>query len=157
MTDNTAKKIEIEKLKPLHPNAMLQAEYAYTTYHIVPPTGTTIKDMEDPAFWCHVAQKLAPGHRIEVDAEDGSFYAKFKVVYTERMAAHVVLLHHTIIDKDILPDVETERKKYNVRFNGPVAKWGIIRHSDKVLLEGSFETKDEANTWLDEYIKAPGK
>lgn len=161
MTENNAAKkqeviTQVKERKPLHPNDMLQAEYAYLMYYVVSPSGVKLKDLQDPAYWCHVAQKFNPGTRIEVDAEDGSFYAKLKVTYCDRLSAHVVVLDYKELSNPI-HNIQSDRELYHIRYNGPTAKWCVVRKADKVLLEKGMNTQDEAEEWLKEYFIGQGK
>ena len=43
---------------------------------------------------------------------------------------------------------------YDIKYKGPVKKFCVIRKSDNRDLESEVATKEEAKTWLDDYIKA---
>ncbi len=146
---------DITKAIALHPTRIQRQEYAYTTHYAVPPAGTRIESLEDPSYWSHIAQLLRPCDRIEVDAEDGAFYAKFKVNYCDKLSASVTRLEYVVLGE--APKLEMHEDAFTIRYNGPHAKWGVIRVADKVLLATDMQSKEEADVWLKDHIKVMAK
>lgn len=144
------KKQEKKTMVPLTSSRLKEADYARRVWRIRPEHGVTLKDVIDPAFWSHVAASLRPFDKIEVLADDGSYYAELLVINCGRLWAKVEVLGGKEFDK-FKP--EAEDADFRVEWKGG-AKWCVIRLSDKVKLKEACETREEAETWLKSHVKA---
>ncbi|BES72164.1 hypothetical protein RE428_31820 [Marinobacter nanhaiticus D15-8W] len=127
-----------------------EASFVRTTFVATPEHKTTIKDLESPEYWSHVAAQLKPFDKIEVIPEDGSFYAELLVIDVKRAAATVSVLCHHKLCSDKAPEADAE---YVMEFSGGHTKWRVKRVSDNEVLKDGM-TKDEAQKYLSSHEKA---
>jgi hypothetical protein len=146
MEDNLVAQLQAAQFQP--------AEFARQVYQAVPSHGTTIDDMLKPEYWAHIATKLRPTYRIEVNAEDGSFFAELIVRDAGRTWAKVALLRHKTFDDgaDILG--ESPAPDYVINFRVGPTKWRVQRKSDGEVLRSGFISKPEAEAWAKTHTQA---
>lgn len=113
--------------------------------------GHTVDDIQDPAYWGHIAASMSPLDHIEVRAEDGSWLANLIVRYCERNYAKVHLVD--VINLDINTDAPASSIKHKVEWKGPHNKFCVIRVSDAQLLHSGCKTREEASSWLKSHEK----
>lgn len=123
-------------------------EYARNTHHCVPEAETPIEALLDPAYWSGVSMQLKPRDHIEVDAQDGSYFVKLRVIDCGRTFAKVhVLERHEF--KDAAPTGKAPPvSEFDVKWAGPHAKWRVVRMSDGAILKDKFETMQSGQEWL---------
>jgi hypothetical protein len=105
--------------------------------------GTPFRAIADvPAYWAHVAGKLAAGDLIQVHAQDRSFYAELYVVAVRAKAAVVHALRH-----EELPEIDeaAAASPYRVEWGGPHHKWRVVRASDGSVVAHGFAVEAEAS------------
>ncbi len=128
----------------LNGNRLNPAEEKRIIWHCVPEHGTPFEALLAPGYWAHCSAKLAPGARIEVYAEDDSYFAELIVRDAGRRYAKVAVLRHINLDSVEVLEAETANGGYEVKFQGPHLKWCVIRLSDRSrIVEG--KTKAEAS------------
>ena len=129
-------------------------DFVRSIYSVTPENGTPDEALLNPAYWAHVAKHLRSGDKIEVLAEDGSYYAEFLVAGANATGALVRELAHKRFDA--LPAQVIDEGEYEIRWSGPVNKHRVIRKSDKAILaEGEMvATKEQAQLFLRDYLKA---
>lgn len=127
------------------------AEYVRNIFVIVPELNTKLEDMLRPAFWSHVAAKLHPSDRIEVIAEDGTYFAEFYVVSCGRNWAKVSLLRMHELAEDTPEVTKAVSSEYEVQWAGGQEKARVIRLVDKQVLQAGLSSKKEAAEWLAKY------
>ncbi len=130
----------------------LVAEFKRKISQCIPEAGTTLEQMLDPSYWAHVAAKLAPMDRIEVNAEDGSFYAELLVMSASKIGANVKPLHFINLGAPV--DMETPDIGMMVKYAGIHAKWRVLRTSDGAKVRDGFATREEAVLWMNDQAKA---
>lgn len=135
----------------LQPDRMQLAEFARAVYTVVPEVDTPFDALLDPGYWAHVAAKLAPWARIEVQAEDGSYFAELLVQDAGRLFAKVAVLRHVELTAVEVTGM-TSAAGYAVKWRGPKLKWSVMRGGD--ALKDELPSKDEANNWLTGHLKA---
>lgn len=146
----------------LQPTRLKTAEFERTIYAVSPEDGTKFEGMLHPAYWANVAQKFKTGDRIEVTAENGDWFAELMVVASARLWAKVVPLRFVELSAAPIPAHDSEApsqdgpdtKDFEVGYAGVKAKWRVVRKADKQTMRGGFQTKNEAEKWLDDYVKA---
>lgn len=141
----------MSKQYKLTPDRFKQAEYVRNTFAISPEDGTPFEALLEPAYWSHIAAKLRPTDRIEVLAEDQSYFAEFIVTSASRVGANMVLLRK--IDLSSNTKAEPSAGGHRVIYAGVKAKWRVSRVSDKATLKEGFENKQDAEKWLAELEK----
>lgn len=132
-------------------NRIQLAEHMRNIWYVTPEPNTPLDALLEPKYWAHVSAKFRPRDRIEVDAEDGSYFAELIVADAGRLFAKVNLLRKyelTPVEmKEISPDFE-------VRWAGPHAKWRVVRKSDRGLIKEGFENRQEAEMYLQSHVRA---
>lgn len=128
------------------PTKLLFAEHAVVTFFHSPAVGVNIKDMLEPSYWAHVARDLRPGHKIEVLAEDMSYWAMLMVRDVGRTEAKVVVLQEKKLDAgvDLAKDVDDGLE---IKWRGPSAKFSVVRKDGGDILRDGFQTRDAASQW----------
>lgn len=127
------------------PTKLALAEHAVVTYFDAPAAGVTFEDVMKPEYWTHVAPSLRPGHRIEVNAEDGTFWAMLLVVEAERKSARVVTLQHVQIEERA---PAPEQSDVFVKYRGPKVRYSVVRTADNEVLKDGFQTERAAQEWI---------
>ena len=122
-----------------------QAEFARNIFDVTPDTGTSLDEMLDEAYWANVASMLNPKDRIEVLAEDNSFFAELLVLSTSKLAAKVVVLRSMEIGKVDRETVASDNSRCRVEWKGGNLKWCAIRDND--IIRDGFATEAEAERW----------
>lgn len=117
------------------------SDFARTTYVATVEQGTTLEEVMEPAFWSYVQHQIRPYDKIEVRADDGSFYAELLVIGTARGAVKTALL----IKTDLNTKIEAKGELYECKYKGPHKKWCVIRITDGLMVEEGIELKEEAN------------
>lgn len=132
-------------------NRIRPAEYDRTIFAVVPELGTSLDAMLAPEYWAHVAKNLKPGSRIEVTAEDGSWFAELYVRRASANAALVVVLRHYEFTngKAAQPEAASEHADFTVKFRGG-AGWSVVRNSDKAIMFENGKTREQAESWVAE-------
>lgn len=128
------------------PTKLMFAEYAVVTHFHSPKMGVTMEDMQNPSYWAHVARDLRPGHKIEVLAEDMSYWAMLIVRDVGRVEASVAPLQ--VVDLDGGAELAKDGDDgLEVKWRGPHAKFSVIRKDGGDILKDGFQTKDAAAQW----------
>lgn len=129
----------------LHPSRFALAEHKRNLYFVTPADGTTLEQVLQPVFWSHVAARLRPTDRVEVHAEDGTWFAELYV----RDAGH---LHATLVPLRVFEFDAAERKAtaadHEVHWKGPHHRWAVVRRSDGQLVKTECASREEAQMWL---------
>lgn len=128
------------------------AQHMRNVWYVTPEFGTPVEALLDPQYWAHVSAKFKPRDRIEVDAEDGSYFVELRVEDAGRLFAKVVVLRRC----DFVASVEKEEQtpEYKIMWAGPHAKWRIVRSTDKGLVKDGLETRSAAELYLASHVKA---
>jgi hypothetical protein len=135
--------------KILH-QRLRQVEFARNCWAVTPERTTTFEDMLSPAYWSHVARTLKQGDRIEVLADDFSYFAELIVTSTADTEANVAVLRKVELgEAKASPKAETDECEVTHR---GTAGWSVIRKSDKTVLFEKGETKAQAKDWLAKHV-----
>lgn len=125
-------------------NRVKSAEYIRTVWAAQPESGTTLDEMLLPEYWANVAKTIKVGDRIDVTAEDGSWFAELYVRSAQPLALKVFVLRHTVFDA---PRVKDAISPYDVRHRGG-AGWSVVRLSDKAVLFEGGKDRTVAEDWI---------
>jgi hypothetical protein len=145
MRASAATKAQPKPQPQLHPSRFALAQHKRNIYFITPADGTTLEEVLDPLYWSHVAARLRPTDRVEVHAEDGSFFAELFVREAGRQHARLVPLR--VIEFEQLKQ-EPDRGGFAVQWKGPHLRWCVVRLADNQIVKGECGAKDEAMLWL---------
>lgn len=130
-------------------NNMQEADFTRNIFAITPEQGTTLQDMLKPEYWAHVATKLRPNSRIEVVAEDSTWFAELFVVSVGRTWAQVSLLRFVELTESVVPAIPSA--KFVIKWRGAKHKHCVMRVADNAVLHDGFATAADANKWMVEY------
>jgi len=131
-------------VRRLHPHRFKQAEQERSIWLCYPPQGTPFDALLDPTYWSHCAKLVKPGSRIEVYAEDGSYWAEFLVRSATTRTLQIFLMRH-----HELGEIRRESaSSFSVEYRGPIHKHAVVRRSDNQVVHGGFDSEAGAMTWL---------
>lgn len=127
------------------------AEGKRNIWVIVPELGTPYETVRDnPEFLSHVASRLRPYDRIEVFAEDGSYFAELIVRAAGRQFARLSELRFVALEA-LRAEADT---RFSVIYSGPHLKHTVLRVRDKAVLKNGFDTAEDAHGWLAANVKS---
>jgi len=122
------------------------SEYVRSVYHATPEAGTPLKELLKPEYWAHVAKQLKVGDRIEVDAEERTWFAELYVRGVTPTSVTVFVMRHIEFTK---PEAEDSTDaEYSANHAGR-GVWRVIRNSDKAIVKSGFPTKEAAESWIE--------
>lgn len=129
---------------------MKLAEHARNVHVVSVPAGTSKDDVLVPSYWAHVAHQIKPKDRMELWAEDRSWFADAIVVKASRLEVHLRTVSY--LDMDAVAEPVAARKDgYHVDYGGPVDLYRVVRDGDaKVMTLGL--TKAEADQWIADQV-----
>jgi hypothetical protein len=132
-------------------NRLHFAENRRNVFCVTPEHGTPYDAILKDDYWAHVSAKMKPGDRIEVLAEDGSYFAELLVQDAGRLYAKVASLRHVKLDAVEVKEGGLVMEGYEVAWKGPQLKWCVLRGKDR-LKEGM--DKATAIHWMQSHAKA---
>lgn len=136
----------------MKPTKLFSAEHAVVVYYHAPEFGVSLDDTLKPDYWTHVAKSLRVGHRIEMMAADGSWWAMLLVRAVGRHEAVVQALQHVELGEPV--SVEIADSAYEIKWRGPARKYGIVRKSDGEVIREDIPVKEQAVQWLQNHMKS---
>lgn len=138
------------------------AAYVRNIHTIIPEVDTPMEAILDRGYWAHVAQYLKPWDRIEVRAEDGSYYAELIVMASGKLFADVQLLAKYDLVQVIPGAMDTTPEGYYVKWRGTLQKWCVLRDGTtdsgapvkaKDVMREGFDDEATARRWLADFLK----
>ena len=153
---------EQETKRAVMPGRVKGAEFARNLWVVTVEQGTTRDDVRRPEFWSLVSKNFKPYDRIELRADDGTFFAEYLVLSADRAWARLhELSFHNLGTQDVAltaAQSAEQRRRYTIEFRGPHLLHCVeFKNGDKVdRLKEKIQTKAEAQTWLDEHLKTVG-
>ena len=134
---------------PLTPNKVKPAEFLRNILAATVPFGVTVEDVQEGKYWNHIAKALHVSDRIEVVAEDGSFFAELYVTSVMLGRATVKLLRTVDLTEEVKqPAQESELE---VKYRGQISKHTVQFRGTKEIIKDGFGTQAEAQQWLLNY------
>ena len=100
----------------------------------------TVEDVCKPDFWQFVAHSMRPYDKIQVRTDDGLWYAELLVLWVDRTAAKVRLLHKIDLTT---ADVAISEYLYRTEYKGPHKKWCVINKTGQIVKD-RLESQEEA-------------
>lgn len=142
-------------MTPITNGATKLAEFARDMHVCVTPHDTPFEDALKPEFWVHVAFKFKAWDRIELRANDDSWWAELVVRKASRSGLVVAVISHLSFDEQVSRETQepTVPPGYVVNFGGPVHKYRVLRAADNTLLAHGL-SKREAEEWARNDAKA---
>lgn len=132
-------------------NRLQFAEHRRNIYTVTPEAGTPYDALLKDGYWAHVSAKLRSGDRIEVLAEDGSYFAELLVLDAGRLYAKVAELRHVKLDVVEVQEGDLMLEGLEVKWQGPHLKWCVLRGKDRLK-----DTMDKASAiqWMKNHVRA---
>lgn len=107
----------------LMPGRCKPAEYGRNFWFVTVEAGTTREDLKRPEYWSLVSKSFRVGDRIEVQSDDGGFFAEYLVRSSDVSWAIVYELRFLMLDEEsasLGQEAENAlRNRYTVQFRGP--------------------------------------
>jgi hypothetical protein len=135
----------------LHVSRFRLAENVRNIWSVSPAEDVAFETLLHPEYWTHVARQLRAGDRIEIEPEDGSYFAQLRVLSVGERWASVQVLSK--VDTAHAVEAPADGDGYFYKWRGPHAGHSILRTSDKHVMKEGFASKDEAMRYLIELSK----
>ena len=129
---------------------MKLAEHARNVHIVSVPVGVTFDEVAVASYWAHVAHQIKPKDRLELWAEDRSWFADAIVVKASRLEVHIRKVAYLDMDAAAEP-VAARKDGYHVDFGGPVDMYRVIRNGDARIMTLGL-TKPEAEQWIADQV-----
>lgn len=129
---------------------MKLAEHARNVHIVSVPAGVAFDEVSVPSYWAHVAHQIKPKDRLELWAEDRSWFADAIVVKASRLEVHIRKVAYLDMDAAAEP-VAARKDGYHVDFGGPVDMYRVIRNGDARIMTLGL-TKPEAEQWIADQV-----
>lgn len=136
----------------IKPTKLHTAEHSVVVYHHCPEEGVTLADVIKSDYWTHVAPQLRIGHRIEIMAPDGAWWAMLLVRAVGRHEAVVQALQHVVLGQ--AAEVSPADVPYEIKWRGPARQFGVIRKSDGEVIKDQFAVREHAALWLTNHMRS---
>lgn len=143
----------------LPPQCIREVEYVRTLWCVNVPAGHAPEDILAPGYWAHAATSMKGFDKLEVRAEDGSWYAEYLVLDCARTWAKIVPIVGPIrLDGGRLhkppatsAEITAAMNDYEVKFRGP-RLWSVVRISDGAVLKENEHQRETCEGWLRDYV-----
>lgn len=151
-----------ETARKVMPGRCKSAELARNAWAVTVEQGTTREDLKRPEFWALLGKNFKPYDRIEVRADDGTFFAEYLVRTADRAWAKVEeLTFYTLGTQDVsLTEAAAAdvRSRYSVKYNGPHLRYCVERKdgSKTERLKDKCKDQAEASSWLEDHLRTVG-
>lgn len=156
MTDATKVAEATEKrVVILNPQRMALAEQWRQDWVVNAEQGTTVQDVLDPQYWSHMAARMQPYDRVEVRLETGEWVMEVLVLSVGRNYAQVFLM--VKYDLQGVGEDTPVAIKHKVEWKGPQHKWVVTRLADSQAIQSGLESKEAANTWVQNHERVIAK
>ena len=133
------------------PNKMVDGGAVQQRLFVEVQNGVTPADLVRPEFWAHCANRMKPMAVVVVTPTDGSYYCELLVRDVGRLYALCAVLNFVQLASDLTVPVDAA---YEIKWRGPLVKFGVLRLADKEYVKDGFVDKTEAQIWLTEHLKA---
>lgn len=123
-----------------------QAQFERNVFVLYVENHVTLADVLKPIFWTHIATKLKPKDRIEVEPDNATWFAEFRVLAAASNWAKVIPLRIQQLDGE--PVVATALEEYYVKWASQTLKHQVHRRADKAVVASKFDTSEQAMEWI---------
>lgn len=122
------------------PSSIKPAEYVRTVFVIAAKHGQEFEEFKNPEAWAHVASELKIHDKVEIIAEDGTFYAEGIVTGLTKTTVKIHFYQHITLSAVVQ---QSKQSPYDIEFAGR-HKWRIVRKSDEEIIQHGFDSKEAA-------------
>ena len=137
----------------VNPKRFKLADYERNLWVITTEADTTLDDVLKNDYFAHCAAQMKPFDRIEVRNDEEKYYAELLVRSAGKNWAVCIVLTHLDLEPKAVAE-EPESPDYKVGWAGPHQKFRVIRLTDNQVVHQGCDTKEAANAWLAEHLKA---
>lgn len=141
--------------RSLVPSRFQQAEHARTVWRVVAEEGTAIEDVLKPMFWAHVAHTMARFDKIEILADDETWFVELIVRDCGRGFAKVALFAKIEFDAAD-GEKSTTLEGFTIAWKGPKRRFVVVRDADSTLVKEELASKALALAWVQDFVRAGG-
>lgn len=128
------------------------AAYARNEFRVTVPAKTDVSELLREDYWRTVAERFRAGDKLEVIADDLSFYAEYLVTAADRRWLRVKQIRMVGIEANEVRH-ESESEEFDVLHRGPRG-WSVKRKSDGTIMVENQAARSDAEKWLDNHYKA---
>ena len=131
-------------------------EAARQDYVAIIPQEHTLEEIAgNPGYWSVIANQCRPFGRIEARAEDGTWIAEFVITEVGRQFVRVKQLQLYKLTASDVAMTQTEKDSgYRVIYRQQHYKWCVERVTDGARVHAGENTKEGAETWRTNHLKA---
>ncbi len=127
------------------------AVHTYRALAVQTPAGAKKADLEEPAFWTHIARNLQAGDQIRCLADDSTYVADVFVTLVVGNDVRARVLNFTALGE--LPDAEVG-EDYKIVNGGATGYWVRDTRTGDDVFQRRFASPRDARTALDNHLKA---
>lgn len=136
------------RIEPLGPQVLQLGEHQRQVWVAKVPKGVEPADVLDPAYWAHHGGKLSPYDKIEVRAEDGTWYQELIVMDSSRAWARVMPVTQVLrFETSDVSQSKTAPTGYEIQHRGP-RKWSVVRTKDRAVMFEDGGDRGVAEQWM---------
>lgn len=140
-------------VRVLKPGRFELTEHANQDKTITVEEGTKLSDLEVPAFYANVANQLRPYDHIRVRIDTGEWYAEALVLSCGKNWAKVKVINEVKLESKDTQLEGLDLSGFELKYRGPHHKYSVIRVTDSEVIKDEFADKQEAQSWLLDYVK----
>lgn len=153
MSDTKQAEQKARQVQAIIPQRVGLAE-ARKRHHVVTvhDTAKNTEDYLDPAFWALVAKDFTVGDTVEIRDDAMTYWGEYLVLGCEPTWAKLQKLRE--VSLVAVAEQDQISAGYEVKFKGPQLKYCVIRLADKEMVHKESQTREAANDWLRDHLKA---
>lgn len=141
-------------MTPLNTKDFGLFEHKVQYFNAIVPGTFEKKDLENPAFWVHVAPKIREiGAEIRCIADDMSFVAYLIVTFVQGSVVRVKLTHACELEKVDYEALTGHTSEYGIKLKGP-RRWCIVKLATDEIIKENIATQTLALRELEQFQKA---
>ena len=133
---------EQKEFKKINVSRFREADYQRTVWQATAEQGMVPDDLLEPSRWSLVSPQMQPFHRVEVVADDGSWWAEYLVTDATKLWAKLRILQVVQLD-EAAKSSSRQKDGFSVKYRG-AKKWSVIRDSDKSVMKDMLDTREDA-------------
>lgn len=142
-------------VQQIQPNRIRNGEFIRVIYAATAFDGTLPEDLLKVDYWAHYSANFKPWDRVEVVANDGTWWAELVVLESGRNWTKMHLMRKiNLTTTDVAQSGVPQLIEYQVKHRGPHSKWSVLRLSDGQVVHEGEEQKGGAETWLKNHTAA---
>lgn len=144
-----------ENTQKIGVNRLTGAEFSRNIHVVTAEPGMPFERCLQADAWAYHAEKMNVADRIEVMADDMTWWAELIVMSLGRNWASVRKLRYVSLTT---ADVEQTKAgltmaDFTVKHRGPHRKWSVIRNSDQEVVFDGGQEQSTATNWLHDHLK----